>query len=189
MDDLIELGMVDFDLIMGIDWLYSCFAQLDCRTRTVRFEFPNEPFIELINKGCIYTSKMINKGCIYHLVRVTDIDAETPTLESVPVVNEFPEVFLDELLRIPLVREIDFGIHEMPGTQPISIPPYKMAPTELNELKEQLKDLLEKGFIRPYALNRKSMGSLAHLEAYQRPLANEVHRLDSLGVRLADSSE
>jgi len=46
MDDLIELGMVDFDVIMGMDWLYSCFSKLDCRTRTVRFEFPNEPVIE-----------------------------------------------------------------------------------------------------------------------------------------------
>ncbi|XP_070032203.1 uncharacterized protein [Nicotiana tomentosiformis] len=46
MDDLIELGMVDFDVIMGMDWLYSCFAKLDCRTRIVSFEFPNEPIIE-----------------------------------------------------------------------------------------------------------------------------------------------
>ncbi|XP_070032593.1 uncharacterized protein [Nicotiana tomentosiformis] len=46
MDDLSELGMVDFDVIMGMDWLYSCFSKLDCRTRTVRFEFPNESVIE-----------------------------------------------------------------------------------------------------------------------------------------------
>jgi len=94
-------------------------------------------------------TKMINKGCIYHLVWVTDTTAEAPTLESVPVVKEFPEVFPDELPRIPPNREIDFGIDVMPGTQPISILPYRMAPAKLKELKEQLKDLLEKGFIRP----------------------------------------
>ncbi|XP_070022649.1 uncharacterized protein [Nicotiana sylvestris] len=44
--DLIELGMVDFDVIMGMDWLYSCFAKLDCRTRTMRLEFPNDPVVE-----------------------------------------------------------------------------------------------------------------------------------------------
>ncbi|XP_070054444.1 uncharacterized protein [Nicotiana tomentosiformis] len=93
--------------------------------------------------------KMINKGCIYHLVRLTDIDAEAPTLESVPVVNEFPEVFPDELPGIPPYREIDFGIDVMSGMQPIFILPYRMAPAELKELKEQLKDLLEMGFIRP----------------------------------------
>ncbi|XP_070039496.1 uncharacterized protein [Nicotiana tomentosiformis] len=46
MVDLIELGMVDFDIIMGMDWLYSCFAKLDCQTRSVRFDFPNEPVIK-----------------------------------------------------------------------------------------------------------------------------------------------
>ncbi|XP_070023200.1 uncharacterized protein [Nicotiana sylvestris] len=46
MTDLIKFGMVDFDVIMGMDWLYSCFAKLDCRTRTMRLEFPNEPVVE-----------------------------------------------------------------------------------------------------------------------------------------------
>ncbi|XP_070023232.1 uncharacterized protein [Nicotiana sylvestris] len=156
--DIIELGMVDFDVIMGMDWLYSCFAKLDCRTRTMRLEFPNGLVVEwkvynVALKGrfisYLKAAKMIKKGCTCHLVRVTDNNAEALSLESVPVVNEFPYVFPDELPRIPLDREIDFGIDVMPGTQPISIPPYRMAPTELKELKEQLKDLLEKGFIRP----------------------------------------
>ncbi|XP_070046764.1 uncharacterized protein [Nicotiana tomentosiformis] len=100
MVDLIELGMVDFDVIMGMDWLYSCYAKLDCQTRTVRFEFPNESVIEwnrgdVVQKGrFIYylkATKMINMWCLYHLVRVTDTNAEAPTLESMPFVNEFPE--------------------------------------------------------------------------------------------------
>ncbi|XP_070036475.1 uncharacterized protein [Nicotiana tomentosiformis] len=122
MDDLIELVMVDFDVIMGMDWIYSCFAKLDCRNRTVRFEFPNEPVIEwkgddvVLNGRFISylkTTRMINKGCIYHLVWVTYINAEAPTLESVPVVNEFPGVFPDELPGIPPDREIDFVIDIM----------------------------------------------------------------------------
>ncbi|XP_070005243.1 uncharacterized protein [Nicotiana sylvestris] len=156
--DLIELGMVDFDVIMGMDWLYSCFAKLDCQTRTIRLEFPDEPVIEWKGDNVVpggrfisylKAAKMIKKRCIYHLVRVTDVDAEALRLEFVPVVNEFPDVFPDELPEIPPDREIDFGIDVMPGTQPISIPPYRMALAELKELNEQLKDLLEKGFIRP----------------------------------------
>ena len=80
--------------------------------------------------------KMISKGYFYHLVRVKDSSSESPTLESVPVVNEFPEVFPDDLPGVPPEREIDFGIDFLPNTQPISIPPYRMAPAELKELKE-----------------------------------------------------
>ena len=58
-------------------------------------------------------------------------------------------MFPKDLSRVPPEREIDFEIDLLPDTQPISIPPYKMALEELKELKEQLKDLLDKGFIRP----------------------------------------
>ncbi|WMV50989.1 hypothetical protein MTR67_044374 [Solanum verrucosum] len=76
-------------------------------------------------------------------------NSETLTPESVSVVNEFSEVFPDDLSSIPPKREIDFGIDLLSDTQPISIPPYYMALTKLKELKEQLKDFLDKGFIRP----------------------------------------
>ncbi|XP_019258898.1 PREDICTED: uncharacterized protein LOC109237094 [Nicotiana attenuata] len=156
--DLVELEMLDFDVIMGMDWLESCYAKVGCRTKIVCFEFPGEPVLEW--KGDAVTPrgrfisylkarKMISKGYIYHLVRVKDADAQIPTLQSVPIANEFPEVFPEDLPGIPPDREIDFGIDLLPGTKPISIPPYRMAPVELKELKVQLKDLLDKGFIRP----------------------------------------
>ncbi|WMV33257.1 hypothetical protein MTR67_026642 [Solanum verrucosum] len=98
---------------------------------------------------------MISKGCIYHLVRVMDVESETPSLESVSIVNEFSKISPDDLPGIPSEKEIDFGIDLLPNTQPISIPPYsttrkqRMAPAKLKELKEQLKNLLDKVFIRP----------------------------------------
>ncbi|WMV08943.1 hypothetical protein MTR67_002328 [Solanum verrucosum] len=89
---------------------------------------------------CLKARNMISKGCMYHLVRVRDMDFETPSLDLVSVVNEFPKVFLDDLLGIPPEWEIDFGINIILDTQPISILPYRMALAELKELIEQLKD-------------------------------------------------
>ncbi|XP_075103597.1 uncharacterized protein LOC142178166 [Nicotiana tabacum] len=156
--DLVELEMVDLDVIMGMDWLESCYATVGCRTKIVSFEFPDEPVLEwkgdaVAPRGRFISylkdRKMISKGYIYHLVRLRDVDAQIPTLQSVPIVNEFPEVFPEDLPGVPPDREIDFRIDLLPGTKPISIPPYRMAPAELKELKVQLKDLLGKGFIRP----------------------------------------
>ena len=69
--------------------------------------------------------------------------------ENIPVIMEFPDVFPKELLGIPPEREVDLSIEVVQGTTPISRAPYRMAPTELKELKTQLQELLDKGFIRP----------------------------------------
>ena len=86
---------------------------------------------------------MVAKGYLSHVVRVKIWECETPSIESALVVREFTGFFPNELLRVPLEREIDFGIEFLPYMNPISIPPYCMAPTELKELKLQLKDLLD----------------------------------------------
>ncbi|XP_070051770.1 uncharacterized protein [Nicotiana tomentosiformis] len=149
--------MVDFDVIMGMDWLSSCYAMLDCRAKIVRFQFPNEEVLEwkgssasLVGKFISYlkAQQMISKGCLVYLAHIINAESEPPALQSVPVVREFPKVFPDDLFGLPPERIIDFGIDLMIGTQSTSIPPYRMAPIELNELREQLKDLLDKGFIR-----------------------------------------
>ena len=62
---------------------------------------------------------------------------------------DFPEVFPDELPGLPPSREVEFEIELTPGTTPVSMAPYRMAPAELKELKAQLQELLDKGFIRP----------------------------------------
>ena len=70
-------------------------------------------------------------------------------LENIRVVKEFPDVFLEELPGLPLEREVDLSIEILPGKFPISRAHYRMAPTELKELKIQLQEPLDKGFIRP----------------------------------------
>ncbi|KAA3461216.1 reverse transcriptase [Gossypium australe] len=70
-------------------------------------------------------------------------------VESVPVVCGFSDVFPEELPGLPPIREVEFGIDLLPGTTPISIAPYRMAPKELKELKSQLQELTDRGFVRP----------------------------------------
>ncbi|XP_070038243.1 uncharacterized protein [Nicotiana tomentosiformis] len=156
--DILLLGMVGFDVILGIDWLSPCHAILDYHEKTMMLTMLGLPKVEwrgslgfVPSKVISYlkAQRMVGKGCLSYLAFVRDVDADTPIIDSVPVVRDFPDVFPAELSGIPLDRDIDFGIDLVQGTRPISIPLYRMAPTELKELKEQLQELLEKGFIRP----------------------------------------
>nr|GFD25241.1 putative reverse transcriptase domain-containing protein [Tanacetum cinerariifolium] len=79
------------------------------------------------------------------LATIHDTTLGVPSIHDQPIVSEFP----DELLGIPPVREVEFNIELILGSEPISKAPYRMAPIELKELMDQLQELLERGFIRP----------------------------------------
>nr|CAD1842324.1 unnamed protein product [Ananas comosus var. bracteatus] len=92
---------------------------------------------------------MLSSGCIAFLATVVEVPTAAPGLEDIPVVREFPDVFPPELTTLPPEREIEFVIDVVLGTAPISKVPYRMAPAELRELKAQLQDLMDRGFVRP----------------------------------------
>nr|GFD35894.1 putative reverse transcriptase domain-containing protein [Tanacetum cinerariifolium] len=92
---------------------------------------------------------LLSHSCEGFLATIHDITSEVPSIHEQPIVSEFPYVFPDELPGIPPVREVEFNIELISGSEPISKAPYCMAPIELKELKDQLQELLERGFIRP----------------------------------------
>ncbi|XP_028108226.1 putative wall-associated receptor kinase-like 11 [Camellia sinensis] len=91
----------------------------------------------------------MNKGCQRYLCSVITEPTVDITLDNIPVVRDFPDVFPDELPGQLVDREIEFTIDVIPGTRPISKTPCLMSTTEMKELKVQLQELLDKGFIRP----------------------------------------
>lgn len=91
--------------------------------------------------------RIISTGYVYHLVPVKDLSFEALTHELVLLVNEFPEVFREDLPRVPPQRKIDIRIDLFLDTLPISTLPYIMATNELKLYKEQLKVLLNTGLI------------------------------------------
>ncbi|KAJ8769788.1 hypothetical protein K2173_007648 [Erythroxylum novogranatense] len=92
--------------------------------------------------------RLMRGGCEAYLVHMVDSRVQQ-RLQDIPVIREFSDVFPDELPGLPPDWETEFEIDLVSGTTPISIPPYRMAPVELRELKAQLQELLDKGFIRP----------------------------------------
>ena len=74
---------------------------------------------------------------------------EGTTLEDIRIVNEYPDVFPEELPGMPPDRDIEFIIELLPGTAPIAKRPYRMGVNELAELKKQLRELLDKGYVQP----------------------------------------
>ena len=88
--------------------------------------------------SAITAKRLLRKGCQAYLAHVIDTKLEGPKLENIPIVSEFPDVFLEELPGLPPDREIEFSIELQPGTPPLSQAPYRMAPAELKELKARL---------------------------------------------------
>ncbi|KAL4026235.1 hypothetical protein IC575_014662 [Cucumis melo] len=155
---LLVLDMLDFDVILGMDWLAANHASIDCSRKEVAFNPPSMASFKFKGEGsrslpqvisAIRASKLLSQGTWGILASVVDTREVDVSLSSEPVVRDYPDVFAEELPGLPPHREVEFSIELEPSTVPISRAPYRMAPAELKELKVQLQELLDKGFIRP----------------------------------------
>jgi len=129
--------MTGLEVILGMDWLHEHGVLLDSEQK------------------CASIRRSDGSRIFYFGVRTRPINPNTTLaslkekkIEDIPIVQEFPDVFPEDLPGMPPDRELEFAIDLVPGTAPISKRPYRMAPQELVELKKQLDDLKQKGFIR-----------------------------------------
>jgi hypothetical protein len=133
---LLILGMDNVDIILGTNWMTQHQVILDVANRIVEVHSPT------CGKFTLYLpNQETTRSCAFCMI-------ELP-LEKIPVVCDYAAVFPDELSGMPLDRNIEFAIKLQPGTTPISKRPYRMPLAKLAELKKQLQELLDKGFIRP----------------------------------------
>ena len=161
--NLICIPLKHLGVILGIDWLSSHHVLLDCARKSVIF--PDPDVSRFLNRNRM---KISLKGGIQKYVFLNSVSMKPEvTINEIRVVREFPEVFPLDVSGLPPVREVEFAIDVISGTAPIHIAPYRMAPSEMLELKRQLEDLLSKNFIRPRVspwgapvlLVRRRMGS------------------------------
>ena len=156
--DLIKLSLRGFDVILGMDWLSRQQALVNCRMKRVTLRIPNEDEVTFIDESSNHLSNvisaaiartMVRKGCEAYLAYVIETEKARPSISDILIVGDFPVVFPEEFSGLPQHKEIEFAIDVVPSATPASITPYRMALLESKELKLQLQELLEKGFIRP----------------------------------------
>jgi hypothetical protein len=139
--NLIVLESKGIDVILGMDWLSKHKVLINCAKKSVKLTTLEGKQLEFVAEMVVTAKGVANRA------KVNQLDASQGS--EVPVVNDFSDVFLEELPDMPPDRDIEFVIELKPGTAPIYKTPYRMATLELVELKEHIKELLEKGFIYP----------------------------------------
>ena len=120
-------------MILGMDWMSKYEGSIDCASKSIYLTTPEGKRIKYVS---------------WHVPRRTQVNALTGVVqEEVPVVKDYLHVFPEELPGMPPDRGIEFLIELLPGTGPISKRPYQMPANDLEEIKKQIKELLEKGYI------------------------------------------
>ncbi|KAJ0489251.1 putative nucleotidyltransferase, Ribonuclease H [Helianthus annuus] len=141
-----------------MDWLSKNKAEVICHEKIIRIPLANDETLIVHGEkrdtplriiSCMKAHKCLTKGCVAFLAHVVDKKAKEPKLEDIPVVKEFPDVFPEILPGLPPQRQVEFHIDLVPGAAPVAKAPYRLAPSEMQELSTQLHELLDKGLIRP----------------------------------------
>nr|GEV50145.1 putative reverse transcriptase domain-containing protein [Tanacetum cinerariifolium] len=125
--NLMSIKLGSFDVVIGMDWLSKNHAKILCDQRVVHIPIDGETMI----------------------IRVVEKKSYEKRLEDISVVKEFPDIFLEDIPGLPPVRQVEFQINLIPGTTPVGRVPYRLAPSEIQELFNQLQELIDRGFIRP----------------------------------------
>ncbi|KAF5816405.1 putative nucleotidyltransferase, Ribonuclease H [Helianthus annuus] len=155
--DLIPMSMGEFQVVVGMGWLAQHHAKVVCFRKEIKLTSPSGKHVTIYGErggnpivcSMMKAHKLMKRGCKAFMIYANEPEKESRKIEDVPVVRDFQDVFPEDLPGIPPEREVEFGIELIPGAKPVAKAPYRLAPSELQELMSQIQDLLDKGFIRP----------------------------------------
>ncbi|GJW06186.1 putative reverse transcriptase domain-containing protein [Tanacetum coccineum] len=155
--DLMPIKLDSFDVVIGMDWLSKYHARIICDGKVVHIPIDGETLIirgdrsktRLSLISCIKTERYISRGYQVFVAQVMEKKSDEKRLEDIPVVREFLEVFPEDLPGLPPIRQVEFQIDLILGAAPVARAPYRLAPSEMQELSDQLQELADPGFIRP----------------------------------------
>ncbi|GJT78971.1 putative reverse transcriptase domain-containing protein [Tanacetum coccineum] len=163
--DLMPVELGSFDVIVGMDWLVNHHAVIVYDEKIVWIPYGDEVLIvqgDISDKGkklklsiisCNKTQKYIKRGCPIFLAQITKKEtkdkSEEKRLEDVLTVQDFLEVFLEDLSGLPPIPQVEFQIDLVPSAVPVVRAPYRLASSKLQEFSTQLQEPSDKGFIRP----------------------------------------
>ncbi|GAU39803.1 hypothetical protein TSUD_219780 [Trifolium subterraneum] len=150
--DLICLPLKDMDIVLGMDWLSANTVYIGCAEKNLYVPIDLNAESRALTALLQNTHQLIQylgaeNKCFSIMLTMSSESSLSPS--DISIVREYLDVFPDEVNSLPPEREIEFSIDLVPGSQPISVAPYRMSPLELRELKSQLEELLQKHFIRP----------------------------------------
>ncbi|GKC16715.1 putative reverse transcriptase domain-containing protein, partial [Tanacetum coccineum] len=139
-----------FDIGADRSFISSTFSSLIDIAQT---PLENSYDVELADRKIVGAQEYMAKGCQIFLAQISakkeEDKSEGKQLKDVPIVRDFPEVFPEDLPGLPPTRPVEFHIDLIPGAAPVARAPYRLAPSKMKELSEQLQELSDKGFIRP----------------------------------------
>ncbi|GJZ20479.1 putative reverse transcriptase domain-containing protein [Tanacetum coccineum] len=154
--DLMPIKLDSFDVVMGMDWLSKYHAKILCDEKFIHIPINNETLIirgdrskTRLNLISVLQTKLViisRLSSFYDPSNGKEIIREE--IRRYPVVKEFSDVFPEDLPGLPPVRQVEFQIHLIPGAALVARTPYRLAPSEMQELSNQLQELTDRGFIR-----------------------------------------
>ncbi|KAI3717637.1 hypothetical protein L1987_69382 [Smallanthus sonchifolius] len=156
--NLVPMPLGSFDIIIGMDWLSNHHAEVICFEKCIQIPLPSGEILRVFGEkpckwlklmSCTTAQKYLRKKYVAFLAHIVQKDVKEKNIQDIPIIRDFPEVFPEDLSGLSPIRQVEFRIDLVPGANPVDRAPYRLAPSEMQELSSQLQELSDKGFIRP----------------------------------------